>query len=50
MNEFWESGTFNFDLEKCKFVDNLNFLKGMTAEEQTFYKKWLDLYCKIFCT
>jgi len=43
MNEFWESGTFNFDLEKCKFVDNLNFLKGMTAEEQTFYKKWLEV-------
>ena len=41
MNEFWE--TFNFDLEKCKFVDNLNFLKGMTAEEQTFYKKWLEV-------
>ena len=43
MNEFWESGTFDFEAEKRKFIDNLNFLKGMTAEEQTFYKKWLEV-------
>ena len=43
MNEFWESGNFDFDTEKRKFIDNLNFLKGMTAEEQTFYKKWLEV-------
>ena len=39
MNEFWERGDFEFDIEKRKFINNLNFLKGMTAEEQTFYKK-----------
>jgi hypothetical protein len=43
MNEFWESGNFDFDIEKRKFIDNLNFLKSMTAEEQTFYKKWLEV-------
>lgn len=43
MSAFWDSGDFDFDLEKHKFVNNLNFLKGMTAEEQTFYKKWLEV-------
>lgn len=43
MSEFWDSVDFDFYLEKQKFINNLNFLKGMTAEEQTFYKKWLEV-------
>jgi len=42
-NEFFGEGDFDFDLEKKKFLDNLKFLKNMSAEEQTFYKKWLEV-------
>lgn len=31
---------FEYELEKKKFIDNMNFLKSMSVEEATFYKKW----------
>ena len=36
---------FDFDYkgEKKKFIDHMNFLKNMSAIEQTFYKKWIEL-------
>ena len=40
-NEFF--GECEFDLDKKKFLDNMNFLKNMSVEEQTFYKKWLEI-------
>jgi hypothetical protein len=42
-NEFFDAGEFEFDLEKSKFVKNIDYLKSMTAEEQTFYKKWVEV-------
>lgn len=43
MNEFFGDFDFDYDLEKRKFIKNLDFLKSMSAEEQTFYKKWLEV-------
>jgi hypothetical protein len=42
-NEFFDAGEFEFDLEKSKFIKNIDYLKNMTAEEQTFYKKWVEV-------
>lgn len=42
-NQFFGGPEFEFDLEKSKFISNIDFLKGMTAEEQTFYKKWFEV-------
>ena len=42
-NESFDAGEFEFDLEKSKFIKNIDYLKSMTAEEQTFYKKWVEV-------
>lgn len=42
-NEFFDAGEFEFDLEKSKFIKNIDYLKTMSAEEQTFYKKWVEV-------
>ena len=42
-NEFFDTGEFDFELEKSKFIKNMDYLKSMSAEEQTFYKKWLEV-------
>ena len=42
-NEFFDAGEFDFDLEKSKFIKNIDYLKSMSAEEQTFYKKWVEV-------
>ncbi len=33
---------FDFEGEKKKFIDNLDFLKSMSVQEQTLYKKWQE--------
>jgi len=43
LQEFFGVEKFNFDFNKKRLVDNLNFLKVMSVEEQTFYKKWLEV-------
>lgn len=61
MNQFFEIDEFQYELEKQKFIDNMNFLKSMSVEEATFYKKWEeakeyskfatksdDVFCKIW--
>jgi len=46
--KFWDSGeetnteVFDYDEMKRKFIENLDYLKGMTVEEQTLYKKWME--------
>jgi hypothetical protein len=60
---FFDLDQFKFDkeLEKQKFIDNMNFFKAMSVEESTFYKKWEevkeysnfatksdDVFCKIW--
>lgn len=48
MNKFWDTGeetntaTFDYHIMKKKFIDNLNYLKTMSVEEQTLYKKWIE--------
>jgi len=43
LQEFFGIESFDFGGNKQKLVDNLNFLKAMSVEEQTFYKKWLEI-------
>jgi hypothetical protein len=46
--KFWDTGeqtntaTFDYHVMKKKFIDNLNYLKTMSVEEQTLYKKWME--------
>ena len=44
---FWDTEEvkkeFDFDTEKKKLIDNLNQLHSMSVEEQTLYKKWVEL-------
>jgi len=43
LQEYFGIESFDFGTNKKKLVDNLNFLKSMSVEEQTFYKKWLEV-------
>jgi len=43
LQEFFGVEAFDYGLNKFKFVENLDFLKAMSVEEQTFYKKWIEL-------
>lgn len=43
LQEFFGIEAFDFEGNKKKLIDNLNFLKGMSVEEQTFYKKWQEV-------
>ena len=38
-NDFFDEEKFDFDKRKKKFIDNLDFLKSMSVQEQTLYKK-----------
>ncbi len=42
MSIFFDDGydTFNYQLEKKRLINNLEFLKSMDVEEGTLYKKW----------
>ena len=42
-HEFFDIEEFDFELEKKKFVENIDFLKAMTVEEATFYKKYEEV-------
>ena len=42
-NNFFDiQDNFCFKTERQNFVDNLDMLKGMSVQEQTLYKKWLE--------
>jgi hypothetical protein len=43
MSDFFEIDAFDPIVEKQKFVDNMNYLKSMSVEEATFYKKWEEV-------
>ena len=43
LQEYFGIEAFDFETNKKKLIDNLNFLKAMSVEEQTFYKKWLEI-------
>ena len=46
--KFWETGEtaktdeFNYEEMKRKFIENLDYLRTMSVEEQTLYKKWME--------
>jgi hypothetical protein len=46
--KFWETEEdskaeeFNYAEMKQKFIDNMEYLKTMSVEEQTLYKKWIE--------
>ena len=44
---FWDSEPakpeFIFEDEKRKLIENMNYLMTMSVEEQTLYKKWVEL-------
>ena len=39
---FFGEAEFDYELEKQKFIDNMDFLKSMSVQEQTLYKKWQE--------
>ena len=43
---FWDTEPakpqFDYDVEKKKFIDNMDYLSSMPVEEQTLYKKWQE--------
>lgn len=39
-----EGASFDFDIEKQKFIEHMDFLKNQTVQESTLYKKWKELY------
>jgi hypothetical protein len=45
--QFWDTEPavpeFNFEEERKKLLDNLDYLMKMSVEEQTLYKKWVEL-------
>jgi len=43
MINFFDIPEFEYELEKQKFIDNMNYLKSMSVEEATFYKKWEEV-------
>ena len=40
--DFFDEVKFDYDIEKKKFIDNMNYLQTMSVEEQTLYKKWQE--------
>lgn len=46
--KFWDIGeekkpeVFDYNDMKKKFIENLDYLKSMSVEEQTLYKKWIE--------
>lgn len=41
-DKFFDEPKFDFDAERTKFISNLDFLKSMSVQEQTLYKKWQE--------
>ena len=46
-DSFFDEPKFDFDAERKKFIDNLDFLKSMSVQEQTLYKKWLEFNAEV---
>jgi hypothetical protein len=43
LQEFFGVEAFDYNANKQKLIENLDFLKSMSVEEQTFYKKWIEV-------
>ena len=42
-DNFFDEPTFDYKLEKQKFIDNMNMLRDMTVQESVLYKKWFEV-------
>ena len=42
-NSFFDEPKFDFNAERKKFIDNLDYLKSMSVQEQTLYKNGKSL-------
>ena len=44
---FWDTEpqkpVFDFDIERQKLIENMDYLFAMSVQEQTLYKKWIEL-------
>jgi len=40
---FFDEPTFDYELEKKSFIDNMNMLKDMSVQESVLYKKWFEV-------
>ena len=47
-NSFFDEPKFDFNAERKKFIDNLDFLKSMSVQEQTLYKKWQEFNADVY--
>jgi hypothetical protein len=43
LEDFLTLPTFNFDEQKQEFINHMDMLKGMSNEEYTLYKKWVEV-------
>jgi hypothetical protein len=43
IDSFLEEPTFDYDVEKNRFIEHMDKLKTMSVEESTFYKKWKEV-------
>ena len=47
-NDFFDEEKFDFEAERKKFIDNLDFLKSMSVQKQTLYKKWQEFNADVY--
>ena len=47
-NDFFDEPQFDFEAEREKFISNLDFLKSMSVQEQTLYKKWQEFNADVY--
>lgn len=43
INKFFDIVEFDYELEKQRFIDNLDMLKNMSVQEQTLYRKYKEV-------
>ena len=42
-NDFFDEPQFDYDIERNKFIDNMNMLRDMSVQESVLYKKWYEV-------
>ena len=42
-NDFFDEPQFDYDIERDKFIDNMNMLRDMSVQESVLYKKWYEV-------
>lgn len=42
-HNFFDIVETDYDVDKQKFIDHMNFLKNLSVEESTFHKKWMEV-------